>query len=77
VFWGASATLKQVWGLADMALGLMTLVNIYAIVLLTPTIVNLTQDYRKKLQAKGEISFALDDIEIQGKAEPGVWPASK
>ena len=44
VFWGANASLKEVWGLADMALGLMTLVNIYAIVLLTPTIVNLIKE---------------------------------
>lgn len=43
VYWGSSASLQQVWSMADMALGLMTLVNIYAIILLTPTIVNLTK----------------------------------
>jgi len=73
VFWGANATLKEVWGLADMALGLMTLVNIYAIVLLTPTIVNLTQDYLTKLKVTDQPSFSLEDIEIQGKAEEGIW----
>lgn len=73
VFWGATATLKQVWGLADMALGLMTLVNIYAIVLLTPTIVNLTKDFRNKLHKGEEPSFSLSDVEIQGKTEAGVW----
>ncbi|WOH36815.1 alanine/glycine:cation symporter family protein [Thalassotalea fonticola] len=74
VFWGASATLKQVWSLADMALGLMTLVNIYAIVLLTPTIVNITQDYLAKLKINDQPSFSLDDVEIQGKTEKDVWP---
>ncbi len=73
VFWGANATLKEVWGLADMALGLMTLVNIYAIVLLTPTIVNLTQDYLTQLKANGKPEFSLKDVQIQGKTEPGVW----
>lgn len=73
VFWGAGATLKEVWALADMALGLMTLVNIYAIVLLTPTIVNLTQDYLAKLKTTDQPSFSLDDIEIQGKIEEGIW----
>lgn len=73
VFWGANATLKEVWSLADMALGLMTLVNIYAIVLLTPTIVNLTQDYLNKLKISDQPSFSLDDVKIQGKTEPGVW----
>jgi len=73
VFWGANATLKEVWSLADMALGLMTLVNIYAIVLLTPTIVNLSQDYCEKLKISNQPSFSLDDVDIQGKTEPGVW----
>ncbi|GLX79750.1 sodium:alanine symporter [Thalassotalea insulae] len=73
VFWGANATLKQVWGLADMALGLMTLVNIYAITLLTPTIVNLTQDYLTKLKQGKSMEFSLKDVKIQGKTEPGVW----
>jgi len=73
VFWGANASLKEVWGLADMALGLMTLVNIYAIFLLTPTVVNLTKDFRKKLKINGNPTFLLDDVEIQGKTELGVW----
>ena len=73
VFWGANASLKEVWGLADMALGLMTLVNIYAIFLLTPTIVNLTQDYLAKLKINDKPSFSLKDVKIQGKTESGVW----
>jgi len=73
VFWGANASLKEVWGLADMALGLMTLVNIYAIFLLTPTIINLSQDYLAKLKKSDQPSFSLKDVKIQGKAEPGVW----
>lgn len=76
VYWGSGASLKEVWNLADMALGLMTLVNVYAIVLLTPTIVNLTKDYFNKLKTTSQPSFVLDDIEIQGKAEEGVWPKS-
>jgi AGCS family alanine or glycine:cation symporter len=77
VFWGATASLKEVWGLADMALGLMTLVNIYAIILLTPTVLNLTKDFREKLKENGKPTFLLDDVEIQGKTEPGVWTANK
>jgi alanine or glycine:cation symporter, AGCS family len=73
VYWGANATLKEVWGLADMALGLMTLINIYAIVQLTPTVVNLTRDYREKIKSNHEVSFSLEDVVIQGNTEPGVW----
>lgn len=73
VYWGASATLKQVWSMADMALGLMTLVNIYAIVLLTPTIVNLMKDYQAKLKVSDEPTFVEADVDYQGNTEPGVW----
>jgi len=76
VVWGATATLKEVWGLADMALGLMTLVNIYAIVLLTPTIVNLTKDFQEKLKVNNKPTFLLNDVKIQGKTEQGVWADS-
>ncbi|MFQ3266013.1 MAG: AGCS family alanine or glycine:cation symporter, partial [Colwellia sp.] len=73
VFWGANASLKEVWGLADMALGLMTLVNIYAIILLTPTVLNLTKDFHRKLKANVEPSFSIGDVKIQGETEPGIW----
>ncbi|NQZ82400.1 MAG: alanine:cation symporter family protein [Colwellia sp.] len=73
VYWGASASLKEVWSMADMALGLMTLVNVYAIVLLTPTIVNLTKDYQAQLKMDKTPSFKASDVSIQGKTEPGAW----
>ncbi|MBQ4837613.1 alanine/glycine:cation symporter family protein [Pseudoalteromonas luteoviolacea] len=73
VVWGANASLQQVWNLADMSLGLMTLVNVYAIVLLTPTIKNLTQDYRNKKQAGNSLEFRHADVAIQGKTAEGVW----
>jgi len=73
VLWGSSATLKQVWAMADMALGLMTLVNIFAIVLLTPTIVALTKDYQSKLKLGKSMAFKQSDIKIQGKVEQDIW----
>ena len=73
VYWGASASLKEVWSMADMALGLMTLVNVYAIVLLTPTIVNLTKDYQAQLKMDKTPCFKASDVSIQGKTEPGAW----
>jgi AGCS family alanine or glycine:cation symporter len=73
VYWGANASLKEVWNMADMALGLMTVVNISAIMLLTPTIVNLTRDYQVKLKTTNKPEFKLADVEIQGKTEKGVW----
>lgn len=73
VFWGSSATLKQVWAMADVALGLMTLVNITAITLLTPTIIALTRDYQTKLKNKSSMSFKKSDIDYQGRISKDVW----
>lgn len=73
VLWGANASLKQVWAMADMALGLMTLVNIFAIVQLTPTIIQLTNDYKNKRNCNAEIALKKSELNIQGKTEKGVW----
>ena len=73
VFWGATASLKLVWSMADVALGLMTLVNVYAVYKLTPTIVNITKDYHEKLTQPLTLSFKPSDIHFQGKTEKGIW----
>jgi AGCS family alanine or glycine:cation symporter len=74
ILWGSVASLPMVWAMADMALGLMTLVNVIAIVILTPTIVAVTNDYRKKRNAKEKITFAKSDCLIQGTLEEeGIW----
>lgn len=74
IFWGSMASLPMVWAMADMALGLMTLVNVIAIVILTPTIVAVTQDYREKRKANKDIHFSKTDCDIQGELdEPEIW----
>lgn len=73
MFWGTGAELKQVWATADMALGLMTVINVIAIVLLTPTIVAVTRDYRKKLDSGEEVNYQTGDCSIQGKGESDIW----
>jgi AGCS family alanine or glycine:cation symporter len=73
VFWGSSARLDVVWSAADMALGLMTLVNVIALVLLTPTIVAVSKDYFAKHENGDSINFKKGDCAIQGKTEDGIW----
>lgn len=77
VFWGASASLKQVWSMADVALGLMTLVNVIAIVQLTPTIVALMKDYNAKRNlnnsTEANMAFRATDIQFQGRLHKGIW----
>jgi len=74
VLWGANASLTQVWAMADMALGLMTLVNIFAIVQLTPTIKALHLNYCNKKKAGSNMAFVSTDISYQGKLSQHIWP---
>jgi len=74
MLWGSTASLQQVWDLADMALGLMTLVNITAIALLTPTILSVTKDYQQQVSQGKEPRFTPNSVKLQGQIEPGVWP---
>ena len=73
VFWGSGASLQAVWDAADMALGLMTVVNVTALVLLTPTIAAVSKDYLIKKEKGGVIGFSTSDCRVQGKTADGIW----
>ena len=74
VYWGASATLTQVLAAADMALGLMTVVNLTALILLTPTIVSVSKHYQQKFIGDSEIlNFKESECVIQGTTESDAW----
>ncbi|MBT1065349.1 sodium:alanine symporter family protein [Bowmanella sp. Y26] len=69
ILWGSMASLPQVWAMADMALGLMTVINIIAIVWLTPTIVNVSRDYLAQRKAGQTPEYRNGNCEIQGSTE--------
>jgi AGCS family alanine or glycine:cation symporter len=73
ILWGSMAALPEVWAMADMALGLMTVINISALVWMTPTIVSISKDYFSKRDSGKEITYKAGDCEIQGKSEKGIW----
>ncbi|RBP53359.1 alanine/glycine:cation symporter family protein [Arenicella xantha] len=73
VLWGSGATLKEVWAAADMALGLMTVVNVTALVLLTPTIVAVSRDYFSQHAQGLKPTFDKTKCPVQGDTEPGIW----
>jgi len=51
----------------------MTLVNVTALILLTPTIVAVSKDYFAKHDGGREMKFKKSDCAIQGKTEDGIW----
>ena len=73
ILWGSMAALPKVWAAADMALGLMTVINIIAIVWLTPTIVSISRDYISKRKSGQDMEYKAGDCEIQGESEKGIW----
>jgi alanine or glycine:cation symporter, AGCS family len=73
ILWGSMASLPHVWALADMALGLMTVINIVAIVWLTPTIVAVSQDYLNQRKLGKEPEYQHGNCEIQGATEDNIW----
>lgn len=73
ILWGSMAALPKVWAAADMALGLMTVINMFAILWMTPTIVALTKDYVKRLENKSDMTYREGDCIIQGETETGIW----
>ena len=50
----------------------MTVINIIAIVWMTPTIVSISKDYFKK-KTGANMEYKAGDCEIQGKSEDGIW----
>ncbi|MCY7295821.1 alanine/glycine:cation symporter family protein [Alteromonas sp. a30] len=73
IFWGSRAALPQVWAAADMALGMMTVINIIAIIWMTPTIVSISHHYFEQ-RKKGQIpSYKPGECDIQGESEKGIW----
>jgi len=62
-----------VLNIADAAMGLMTAVNLIAIMLLSGTVAKLTKDYFDQ-QTRGVPRFNPDDFpELKGKTEYAIW----
>ncbi len=51
VFLGSVLALEVVWGFGDLALGLMTVPNLIAVLLLSPKVVAATKDYVQRMKA--------------------------
>ncbi|UCG51639.1 MAG: sodium:alanine symporter family protein [Candidatus Latescibacterota bacterium] len=71
---GSVAALETVWKMADLAMGLMALVNLVAILLLSPVAVKVMHDYTDQLRRGVEPVFDRKKFpEIDEKLERDVW----
>ncbi len=62
IFLGAQAELKTVWDLADVLMGLMSIVNIFAIVMLGNIALRALRDYEAQRRAGKDPTFRAGDI---------------
>lgn len=77
VMFGAMADLPTVWAMADISMGMMTMINLAAIVLLSGTVVKLAQDYNKQLSLGKIPTFnSADYPELHAQLEDGIWDQS-
>ena len=73
MFIGTGRELRQIWAAADMSFGLMAVINIIAIVLLTPTVKAVAKDYWAKSKQSKSMAFKAENCSIQGINEAGIW----
>lgn len=64
VLFGAYTSVDIVWNLADLFMGLMAIINIYAIIRLSPIAFRALQDYLKQKKAGKNPVFNAKDIDI-------------
>src|SRR5699024_12267823 len=50
VFVGAIASLPAIWNFADLSMGLMALVNLIAILILSPVALRILRDYERQIK---------------------------
>lgn len=70
---GTQLELELVWAMADMAFGLMAVINVLAIMLLTPTIYKVAMHYQTQNKQKTEPRFTKCSVKVQGRLEDHIW----
>ena len=73
MFTASLLELKTIWALADMAFGLMAVINVVALFCLSKTVIAVSADYRKRC-ALGEVTgFKREACYVQGELEHNIW----
>ncbi|UJF24012.1 alanine:cation symporter family protein [Suttonella sp. R2A3] len=77
VYLGSVADLSQVWAYADLAMGMMAVINLIAILLLGHLALRVLKDYERQIQSKGimQLDFNPANFPVIGKGvDPKAWP---
>nr|WP_298250173.1 sodium:alanine symporter family protein [uncultured Halomonas sp.] len=72
---GSIASLGTIWSFADFSMGMMALINLVAILLLSPVAFALFKDYERQLKAGQEPVFDPGRFpKLVDKVDPKAWP---
>ncbi|WP_037585925.1 alanine/glycine:cation symporter family protein [Stenoxybacter acetivorans] len=74
VYFGAVNSVPLVWDMADLSMGLMALINLVAIILLSPYVFLLLKDYQNQLKAGKDPVFKMaDHPKLRDKVQSDIW----
>lgn len=75
---GSVASLGAIWNFADLSMGMMALINLIAILLLSPVAFALFRDYDQQLKAGQDPVFDPSQFpKLVDKVDPNAWPKRK
>jgi alanine or glycine:cation symporter, AGCS family len=74
---GATSKLATVWDLADVAMGLMALVNLVAIVLLGKWAFAVLRDYHRQVADGQDPVFVADEADLPGTLDGDIWSSDQ
>ncbi|MDM1310334.1 alanine:cation symporter family protein [Acinetobacter indicus] len=75
VYFGAIATVPLIWSMADLFMGVMATINLFAILLLTPFVLMLLKDFKAQLKrGVKEPEFKLDNHpKFKDRVNSDIW----
>ncbi|WP_111746131.1 alanine/glycine:cation symporter family protein [Salinisphaera orenii] len=75
---GAVANLGVVWSFADLSMGMMALINLVAILLLSPVAFTLFRDYERQIKDGLDPTFDPQRFpRLSHRVDPDAWPSSR
>lgn len=78
VFFGAVNKVPLVWDMADLSMGIMAVINLIAILLLSPLVFIVLKDYTAQLKAGKDPEFDLSKYpELNKKVDANIWDKTK
>ena len=74
VYFGAVNSVPLVWDMADLSMGMMALINLVAILALSPLVFMLLKDYQAKLKLGKEPQFKLSEHPgLKRRIKSDIW----